>query len=234
MALTYDQYVTTVANLLAIPETNADFLQILPSAIDYAEGRINRQFSFLRTTAVDATGTLATDTRTFTLPTPAGGAFDVIERINVLSDGVRSGLTPVSRDVIDTLWPTAASAAETDVPALFAMQTDQVIVVGPPPGAEITLEVVGTINPTPLSDSNTSTYLTTVFPDLFVAASMIFLSGWQKNFGPQADNPQQSISWESQYQALAEGVDTVDARQKFASASWTSKQNEPLATNQRG
>lgn len=234
MSLTYSQFVTTVANLLAVPETNPDFVQILPTAIDYAEGRIYRHFAFLRTTTVNSTGTLSPNTRSFTLPTQAGGPFEVIDRINVLSNGVRSGLTPVSRDVLDTFWPSATAQAATDVPTMFAMETDQVIVVGPPPGSSITLEVIGTITPTPLSASNTTTYLSTVYPELFVAASMIFLSGWQKNFGPQADNPAQAISWESQYQSLLEGVDQVDARQKFSSASWTSKQTEPLATNQRG
>lgn len=37
MSYTYATYTTTLANLLAESETDANFVQILPSIIDYAE-----------------------------------------------------------------------------------------------------------------------------------------------------------------------------------------------------
>ena len=52
MSLTYSQYLTTVANLLALPEDDPDFLQILPTAISYAENRICRDLDFLFTSGV--------------------------------------------------------------------------------------------------------------------------------------------------------------------------------------
>lgn len=233
MSLTYAQFVTTTANLLATPEDNTDFLQVLPSAIDYAEGRIYRQFALLAT-QVSVSGDPMT-ARTYTLPTPATGPFEVIERINIVDgDGVRTGLTPVSRDVLDTLWPSNSAPDASSIPSMFAMLTDQTIVVGPVPGAAVDVEIVGFINPTPLSSTNTTTYLTTNLPDLFVTAAMVFLSGWQKNFGSQSDSPAQAVSWESQYQVLSQGVAEVDARQAFEAASWTQKAIAPLAQPQRG
>lgn len=233
MSLTYAQFVTTTANLLATPEDNTDFLQVLPSAIDYAEGRIYRQFALLAT-QVSVSGD-PMSTREYTLPSPATGPFEVIERINIIDgDGIRTGLTPVSRDVVDFLWPSNTAPAADSVPQMFAMLTDQTIVVGPVPGSAVDVEVVGFINPLPLSSTNTATYLTTTMPDLFVTAAMIFLSGWQKNFGAQSDSPAQSVSWESQYQILAQGVAEVDARQSFEAASWTQKAIAPLAQPQRG
>ena len=233
MALTYAQFVTTVANLLALPETDTNFVQILPSAIDYAENRIYRQFSFLNSQVSMETVAPVT-TRTFTLPVPTEGPFEIVERLNVLSDGVRTGLTPVSRDVLDMLWPNTTAPADESVPSVFAMQTDQVIVLGPTPSSGVTIEVIGYVNPNPLSASNTTTYLSTTLPDLLVTAAMVFLSGWQKNFGAQSDTPAQAVSWESQYQALAAVVGDMDARQNFEGPSWTSKQPAPFAQPQRG
>ncbi len=47
MPITYTSYKTTIANLMVIPETDANFLQILPSIIDYAEERIYRDLDLL-------------------------------------------------------------------------------------------------------------------------------------------------------------------------------------------
>lgn len=47
MALTYSQYVTTIANLATMDTANTDFVQILPSSIDYAEDRIYRELDML-------------------------------------------------------------------------------------------------------------------------------------------------------------------------------------------
>lgn len=233
MSLTYETFKTTVANLLALPESNADFLQILPTAIDYAENRIYRQFSFLNSQVTETAGTQLS-ARTFTLPVPAQGPFEIVERINIITAGVRTGLTPVARDVLDFLWPSTDAPADGSVPQMFAMDTDQQIVVGPVPSTAVTVEVIGYVNPLPLSETNTTTYLATTLPDLLVCAAMVFLSGWQKNFGAQSDTPAQAVSWESQYATLAAVVGDMDSRQNFEGASWTSKAPAPFAQPQRG
>lgn len=229
MSLTYSQYLTTVANLLALPEDDPDFLQILPTAISYAENRIYNQFSFLATQVSDSSASLSANSRAFTLPTPVQGQFQVIDTLNIVVSGTRTPLTPVSRAVLDTLYPTNTATGASAVPSVFCMVTDQSILVGPAPGSTTTVEVVGYVNPTPLSVSNTSTYITNVYPDLFVVASMVFLSGWQKNFSASSDNPQQAVNYEQQYNTLAATVDVIDSRQKFVSASWSSRDPAPLA-----
>lgn len=233
MALTYAQFKTTVANLLAAPEDNADFLQILPSAISYAEDRIYRQFSFLNSQRT-VPGDTQLSSRNYTLPIPSEGPIEIVSRINVISGGVRTGLTPVSRDTLDFLWPSDDAPDTDSVPSLFSMETDQTIVVGPVPGTPVDVEVIGWINPNPLSDTTTTTYLSTSLPDLLVCAAMVYLSGWQKNFGAQSDNPQQSVSWESQYQILAAGAADMDSRQNFEGPSWTPQAQTPLAVPSRG
>jgi hypothetical protein len=236
MSLTYATWVTTIANLAVMDPTDTDFVQILPSVIDYAEGRLYRELDLLNTVTRD-TGLLSTTTRTFNLPSNIG-RFVVPNGINVITpsstavpdNGTRNPLVPVSRDYLDLVWP---SSTGTGLPTCFAMITDQMVIVGPMSDATYTAEVIGTIRPTPLSASNTTTYLTLYLPDLFVAASMIFVSGWQKNFGQQADNPQMAMSWEGQYDKLIGSANVEEQRKRFASGGWASLSPTPIATANR-
>jgi hypothetical protein len=236
MSLTYATYVTTLANLMVVPEDDANFVQILPSIIDYAEGRIYRDLDLLSEIVTDSTATLNANTRTVTLPIPDAGPYNVVEQVNLLTDGVRTPLTPVSRDVLDFMWPsnTAVPNATSTRPVQFAVKDATTLAFGPTSGASVTLEIVGQVKPTPLSDSNTSTYLTSQLPDLFIAASMIFASGYMQNYGAQGDNPQMPGSWTSQYMALLAGADQNAARAEFAGASWSAQRVEPYAQPQRG
>lgn len=236
MSLTYAQFVTDLADMIATSPTDQDFVEILPSIIDYSEQRIYRECDFLQTRTTDA-ATLTANSRNFTLPS-TNGLFKVVEEIAVFTPvsttTTRNVVTPASLSVVNFCWPSNTAAASTTVPTLFAMVTDQTVVLGPPPGAAFTVEVVGTIRPTPLSETNTTTILTNYYPDLFMAASMIFVSGWMRNFGSQGDDPRMSSSWETQYNLLKASAEAEVGRQKFAGASWTSKKPEPTAVNQRG
>ena len=234
MALTYATYVTTISSLMEVDDSNADFLAILPSIIDYAEGRIYRDTDLINVRVADSSSSLSSNTRTFTLPVPATGRFSVLEAINIVESSTRVPLRPVSREFLDLAWPTATASSASTRPQYYAPFTDQVVVVGPPSGATITLEVVGAIRPTALSASTTTTYLSTYLPELLIAASMVFATGYQKNFGAQADDPKQAVSWEAQYASLLNAVSMEDARRKYAGASWTSKRAEPSAVPQRG
>jgi hypothetical protein len=220
MSLTYATYQTALAALMVTTPTEAGFTTILPTIIDYAEQRIYRDLGLLAT-VVRQSGTLTANSRDFTLPSGAG-RFVAISGINVYTPvattAIRHPLTAATRDVVDTCWPSETAASAATVPALFAMLTDQAVILGPPPGAGFTAEVIGTIRPTPLSASNTTTFLASFLPDLFLAASMVFAAGYQKNFGGQSDDPRMSQSWETQYQTLKASADTEETRKKFAAA----------------
>lgn len=239
MALDYNSWVATIANLTANDPTNTEFLQILPAIIDYAEGRIYRDLDLLSTVVVNNSTTLMANTRDFTLPSPTQGTYDIVDQINLFENDSRTPLTPVSREVLDMLWPSSSAASITTRPSVFAMTSSDMssnltLSVGPVSGQDVGIEVLGRVKPTPLSASNTTTYLTSQLPDLFIAGSMIFATGWQKNFGGQSDDPRMGASWETQYQALLSDADQNAARQKFAGTSWTSKRPEPAAAPQRG
>jgi hypothetical protein len=236
MSLNYSTYVTTLANLMVTPESDVNFIQILPSIIDYAEGRIYRDLDLLSEIVTDSSATLGANSRTIQLPVPATGSYNVVEQVNLIEDDTRTPLTPVSREVLDFMWPssTAVPSDAATRPQQFAVKDATTLAFGPSSGAPVGLEIVGQVKPTPLSAVNTSTYLTSQLPDLFIAASMIFAAGYMQNYGAQGDNPQMPGSWEGQYMRLLSSADQNAARAEFAGASWTANRVEPYAQPQRG
>ena len=234
MALTYSQYVTSLANLIVVPEADANFQVDLPNIIDDAELRIYRDLDLLNTVVRDASSTLTTGTRTFSLPS-ASGTFVVTEQINVITPssattadgGTRNSLVPASKEVLDMLWPSSTGST---VPQYFAPVTQETFIVGPWPDAAYPVEVVGTIRPLTLSSTNVTTLLSAYFPDLFVAASMVRASGFLQNYGQAVDDPKQAVTWEVHYQSLLANANVEEARKKFTSYGWSSKEPSPLAT----
>ncbi|MDE2096861.1 MAG: hypothetical protein KGL39_06400 [Patescibacteria group bacterium] len=232
----YAGFVTEYSTLLAMDSTDPLFTAILPGSIDYGEQRCYRELDLLNTVTRD-TGTLTVGTRSFTLPSNLG-RFVVTNGINVITpsstttpdDGTRNPLVPCSRDLLDMIWPSTTGAG---VPSAYAPITDQQFIVGRAPDAAYTAEVIGTIRPTPLGAGNTTTYLTLYLPDLFVAACMIFGSGYQKNFGAQSDTPPMGMSWETQYERLFASANVEEQRKRFASGAWGSLQPTTIATPTR-
>jgi len=242
MSLTYATYVTTLANLLAEDPADANFLQIIPSIIDYAEQRIYRELDMLVEDIADSSASCTSGVRNFTLPTSIG-TFQIVKEVNIISpagstaeSGTRNPLVPVSRTVLDYAWPSSTGSGIPQQFAYFSQASGQSnIIFGPWPDANYRVEVVGKIIPTPLSVNNPTTFLTLYLPDLFTAASMIFAQGaFQKNFSPTPDAGGQTMGWEQQYAQLKESAATWEARKRFGGASWTSAAVEPTAVPQRG
>ena len=233
MSYNYASYVTSLANLLVVPPADPNYQIVLPNIIDDAEQRVYRDLDLLSTIVRDSTGALTANSRNFTFPQH----FVVSESINVYTPvsttTSRNQLVPVTREFLDAMWPNEAAATVPSVPQYYAMITDQTIIVGPSPDAAYTMEVVGTVRPTPLSATNTTTYLTLYLPDLFMAASLVFAAGYLQNYGAMVDNPQQAMSWETHYKALFESANVEENRKKYASAAWTPKSPAPLATPPR-
>lgn len=214
MAFTYAQLKTAIAGAMPISESDANFTAMLPDAISYGENRIYRELDLLATVVRDSTGTLNANSRNFTLPS-TNGRFVTVTGVNVFSSSVRYPLVRASRDVIDALWPTETAASASTIPQYWAPITDQDIIVGPPPGVNLTAEVIGTIRPAPLSASNPTTFLSNYLPDLLLAACMVYVTGWMKNYGAQADDPKMAQSWENQYQQLRASANAEELRKKF-------------------
>jgi len=235
MSYTYDSYNTALQTLIVASTADANYNAILPSIITYAEQRIYRELD-LQQTQVTIASQVSSGNRSLTFPSSVTAI--VTDYINFYtpvgttsSNGTRNTAVPASRETIDMLWPSGQT--NTAVPQMFAMVDPTVAIFGPAPDQAYAVDIVSTIRPTPLSSGNQTTILTTYLPDLFVAASMVFASGYMRNFGSQSDNPQMAASWESQYQLLKQSADAEAARQKFAGWGWTSEDVSQTATVKR-
>lgn len=233
MSLTYASYYAAIQTLVASQSPDTPFDTIFPDAIDYAEQRCYRELDLLQTVTVDTSVTLAAGARNATIPS----AFVVINGYNILTPvgsgatGLRNPLTPVSRDVIDMLWPGGTTA--TGMPVMFAQLTQWTVLFGPTPDQGYTLEIIGTQRPAPLTSTNDTTFLTLYLPDLFIAATMVFMSGYMRNFSSSGNDPQMAVNWESQYKALFASANSEEMRKKFNSSGWASLNPAPAATQPR-
>jgi hypothetical protein len=230
----YGEYIDQISNLMAADPATVEFQTMVRGMIPYAEDRIYRELDLLNTTVVNSANSFTAGSRSFTLPTNgANGIFYTVTGINVITpagvapdSGTRNQMAAVSMDYLNAVWNSATGAG---VPQEFAMVNQFTIMVGPWPNANYVVEVIGTIQPAPLSDTNTTTFLTQYLSDLFVAASMIFASGFMRDFGAQSDNPQQAQSWESQYQTLLKSAMMLELRKKFAGPNWTPFSSIPIS-----
>ena len=237
--LTYSTYKSQIATMAVVEETDPAFVTILPQMITYAENRMCRDLDFLFT----STTTLATLTgglRTLTIPE---GTLVVSEQINVLTpagqtnpnDGsvTRNSCLPATKEFLDIVYGSNVSSAR-GLPRYFVPFNDNVFLFGPVPDQAYGVEIVGTFRPASLSASNTETFISKYLPDLFIMASMIYVSAYQRNFGRANDDPQMAVTYESQYQALLQGASVEEARKKFEASGWSSQSPAPVASPSRG
>ena len=234
--LTYSQYVTQIATLAVVEPTNTEFQTILPQMITYAENRIYRDLDFLFTSTNITGYSLTTGNRSLTIPE---GTIVVSEQFNVITPvgttnpdlGNRIPLLPTTKEFLDQVYGDSAYRA---IPQYYCAFNDNLFLVGPFPDANYGVEIIGTYRPDSLSATNTTTFISLYLPDLFIMASMIYVSGYQRNFGRQNDDPQMAVSYESQYKILLTGAAVEEARKKYEAAGWSSQSPSPVASPSRG
>lgn len=236
MSMTYSDFVTASADLLillptitnaasATPSTDPNFNAILPRAIEYAEQRMYRELNLIQTfDKVTATTTANVQTvawptgmivmNSLYIVTPAGTA-------QTASNAQMNLLQRTTIEGLNMFWPQGQQTATGLLPKYYATQMEANIHLAPAPDDSYTLVAYGTFRPDPLSATNTTTILTTYIPDVFLACAMIFFSGYQRDFGMQADDPKMAQSWENQYQMLKTSAAEEIARAKSQSAQWT-------------
>lgn len=234
--LTYTTYKTQIATLAVVAENDPNFVAILPQMITYAENRMYRDLDFLSTVTSSTAYSLVAGNRNVTVP---AGVFVTLQEANVLlpagssnpETSTRVPLLPTTKEFLNTVYSSISGAA---VPEYFAMFDQSSFVVGPWPDNNYTVELVGTVRPASLSVANPETFISLYLPDLLIMASMIYVSGYQRNFGRQADDPAMAQSYESQYKALLSGAMMEEARKKFQSGAWSSMAPALAATSTRG
>lgn len=245
MSANYHQVVQALQNLCQVPANNTflPFEQILPRAFEYADNRIYRELGFLATSIpqnLSLTGGVGTvvlpsnivSLQTLYVITPFGATS---------ANSVRNLVRRVSEDMINFVYPnTNYTAGTASIPTLHSLvgatsgspmdaRGAITIRLGPAPDLAYTAIATGTVRPAALSKSNTTTFLSTYYPDLFIAACMIYLMGFQRDFSAQSSNAQGAMSWQDQYVQLRDGVTVESNQQKSASTAWTAMWPSPLA-----
>jgi len=236
-----NSYKTQIATMAVVAEADSAYLTILPQMITYAENRMYRDLDFLFTSIASTSYSLTTGTRQIVVPT---NTFVVPEQINVITPagttspdaGTRNPLLPTTREYLDAVFGVASN---TGLPQYFAnfggnANSNWTFLVGPYPDANYTVEIVGTYRPDSMSATNQTTFISLYLPDIFIMASMIYISAYQRNFGRANDDPQMAVTYESQYQALLKGAMTEEYRKKMQGAAWSSMSTSPVASPTRG
>jgi hypothetical protein len=219
----YDQVVATLATMLEVPQNSEDsnFTRILPTMFAYADGRIYRELAFLVTTTSQAT-TLVARNREIFVPvnvlvlrsidvfTPAGP---------VTLNSRRHPLERISPEALDMFWPNAS--LRPGVPQKYAIigsipppppvpgtqgPLSYTVRFMPTPDRAYPAEFLGVVRPEILSSTNRETFLSVHYPELFICACMVFGTGYQRDFGAQADDPTRAMSWETQYTYLRNAI----------------------------
>jgi hypothetical protein len=253
--LTYSQYVTQIATLAVVAETDPAFVTILPQMITYAENRMYRDIDFMFTSTslhgvsfvlTPGNRNLSFNIDLSTNSDAQAGTFVVSEQINLLTDAsgnpaattnpdecVRVPLLPTTKEFLDAVYGSSLTANRGQ-PKYFVPFNETLFFVGPVPDQAYPVEVVGTYRPNSLSATNTTTFISLYLPDVFIMASMIYISAYQRNFGRQSDDPAMAQSYESQYKALLQSAIVEEARKKFDAAGWSSQSPATVATPTRG
>jgi hypothetical protein len=253
--LTYSQYVTQIATMAVVAETDPAFVTILPSMITYAENRMYRDINFMFTSTslhgasfvlTPGNRNLSFDINLALNSDPSSGTFVVSDQINLLV-GVngdpadttnpdlcaRIPLLPTTKEFLDAVYGSSLQA-NWGQPQYFVPFNETLFYLGPVPDQAYPVEVVGTYRPNSLSATNTSTFISLYLPDVFIMASMIYISAYQRNFGRLNDDPQMAMTYESQYQALLKSALVEEARKTFESSGWSSQSPATVATPSRG
>lgn len=250
MSYTYASFQTALAQEMVVPlgVTDPNFVAILPTIIDYAEQRCYRELDLLyaetsqwfpmianiRIQNFSAAKAVAAT------PSPAQQIL-IVERVSVqpatATPPTPSGepALPATVDYIDAvysgLFPNPGPLGR---PVNFAPFNDQNLIFGPTPDQAYFFVIDGKCRPVPLysappKDGTQVTFLTSVLPDLFLAAAMVSASGYRKNFGAQADDPRMAVSWESQFQTLLGSAKTEEVRKRFLGWAGMSSYSAPPA-----
>lgn len=219
-----NSYIEQIATLAVVDAADPNYLIILPQMITYAENRMCRDLDFLSTVTANTNYATVSGIPTVAI---AVADFVTLQQVNVITpagtavpnNGTRNTLLPATKEFLNLVYPSGSSSA---LPQYFGMIDQSKITLGPWPDDAYTLELIGTYRPESLSATNKTTFISLYLPDLFIMASMIYVSGYQRNFGRANDEPQMAVTYESQYKGLLQSATVEEARKKFQSSAWTS------------
>jgi hypothetical protein len=241
--MNYAYFLSTLGGLLQYTDTNdPNFAPMIQAIVNGGEQRIYRELDFLAVRTSNFSLSFTANSRTLDITPLLSLATGPIIRVTGLgvvtpsltapNVGNRNRVKMIADDVLDFLYP--QESVTTGLPRFGALSDNKTILVGPTPNAAYVAEVKGVYRPTPLSAANPTSYISTYYPDLLVAACMVFSTGYQRDFGAMSDDPKMAISWESHYQTLKESCIAEEKRRKGESEATQATPPVPLTNPNPG
>lgn len=239
--MNYAEFQADLQGLLVLTDETGQsiFNSLLPRIIDDAEGRIYRDpeldFLWLRTDDVSA----MTEGGIRSVAIPA--KFIIVEGVSLITpagkkpteEGARRiPLLRTDKRMLDIFWPIESNVfppvpyetyyaiydmnepGNTDADGGEPGNLPSSIKIAPTVDGAYNVEFFGTYRPPPLSEDNPTTLLSTRYPELLLAAAMVFGCALLKNWSSMADDPKSAISWEAHFGAVKEVAVAESKRQK--------------------
>lgn len=251
--LTYSSYIQTVATMAVIPLTtdaggyvttqSAEFNLLIPQMLDYAELRIQRDLDLFASQIDNSSYSLTAGSNLLSVSV---NDYVTVQDILITNGTKKTALVPVSKEFLQVAYD---DISVTGLPQFFAPyggdastfgNTSMEFLFGPYPDQSYGLTLIGTARLPSLAQyaespqaTTSTTFISTWLPDLLLMASMVFISGYQRNFSATSDDPQMAVNYEKQYQTLLKGASVEEARKRFAASGWTSMSPTPVASADR-
>jgi hypothetical protein len=252
--LTYNAYVTQIATLAVynvttvsgvVTPVDAAFATIIPQMLEFAEMRIQRDLDLAQTMLAQQAYSVNTGSNSFTIST---ADFITVQNVQAQPSGGTQtyNLLPVTKEFI---FYSFDNSSYVGFPVYYALTGGDLasyganfsnIIIGPYADQTYNITVWGTMRMNSLTtyattaNANTlTTYLSYQYPDLLLMASMIYISGFQRNFGRAADDPAMAVSYEAMYQGLLKSALMEEYRKKGLASAYTSNTPSPVATPNR-
>lgn len=251
--LTYNGYVNQIATLAVVSTTtvsgvvqgvDAAFNTLIPQMLNYAELRIQRDLDLLPSMTTNTSYGLTVGSNVVSISV---NDFVTLQTVSVVASTTSTPLIPTTKEFLQNVYN---DNSYTGVPQYFAMYggdastfgaTYQNIVVGPYPDQAYPLLLIGTVRmpslyqyATTANAGTATTFISTYLPDMLIQASMIYISQFQRNFGPASNDPQMGPTYEAQYQSLLRGALGEEYRKKFQASAWSALSSSPVATPTAG
>jgi hypothetical protein len=227
--------------------TDPNLLAYIPRAIAESELRILRDLDMLNTlTSSNVSLSTTANQQTVSIPentfiTIRSVQIDVVVNLQTL----RLPLRIVSEEYLNNSWNIGTDVGTPNYFSVYggdttvSTTTPFLILLGPIPDQAYNLLVRGTVRPPTLFDLGQTnplamTFISAHLFDLMIMACMVNLSGYQRNWGRQSDDPSMAISYENQYKVLLASAMGEESRKKFESSGWTSQSAPINASPNRG
>jgi hypothetical protein len=226
---------------------DAPLQTVLPQILSYAEGRIQRDIDALQARSSN-TYALTVSNNLLSIPVNDFLVLETLEVTQVSGAVVVNSwpLIPVSKEFIQNCY---SGVFSTGMPKYYAMYGDTFgdgantnvnVLLGPAPNFAYPVRVTGVIRMPSLyqfataGSANTSyTYISQWLPDLLLMASMIFISGYQRNFSANSDSPDMPVNYEKQYRTLLAGAIAEENRKKGLGSGYSAYSTPATATPTR-